>query len=370
MCGFALLPLVLFLLLVYNNIYVLVYNSLQMKTTEIINKQLKQHGFCTSGYLAEKASISRQGAHKILAKLVREKKLLKIGKTKKTYYIPYDVNKAKNLKRDLNYSIVLPTKKLEEDLVFKNIYGELNLKQLLSKNISTIYEYAFTEMLNNVIDHSCSAKTSITIVFNDNYISFSVRDYGVGIFNNIRNKYKVNTDYEALALLLKGKKTTMPQKHSGEGIFFTSKIADKFQLKSAKIKVTINNELPDIFIEDTKKIKGTLVTFFIKISSKKKLQRVFEKYTNDDFVFDKTKINIKLIKNTDSYISRSQARRLLSGLEEFTRIELDFLGVKSIGQGFADEVFRIYQKTHPEKEIIPLNYTAAIEFMIKRAMPE
>jgi hypothetical protein len=39
---------------------------------------------------------------------------------------------------------------------------------------------------------------------------------------------------EAIQDLLKGKQTTMPKSHSGEGIFFTSKIADNLTISSSQ----------------------------------------------------------------------------------------------------------------------------------------
>ena len=43
-------------------------------------------------------------------------------------------------------------------------------------------------------------------------------------------------------------------------------------------------------------------------------------------------------------ISRSQAKRLLSGFKRFSKISLAFEGITCIGQGFADETFHVYKK--------------------------
>jgi len=70
------------------------------------------------------------------------------------------------------------------------------------------------------------------------------------------------------------------------------------------------------------------------------------------------------------YISRSQARRILVGLEKFKTIMLDFKDVKVVGQGFSDEVFRIWKMRHPEINIISQNVNENVNFMIKRAQAE
>ncbi len=71
---------------------------------------------------------------------------------------------------------------------------------------------------------------------------------------------------------------------------------------------------------------------------------------------------IKLLK-TD-YISRSEAKRLLVNLDKFREVELDFKSVKQLGQGFADEVFRIFVEKNPQLIINTSNTNPAIQAMI------
>jgi hypothetical protein len=72
----------------------------------------------------------------------------------------------------------------------------------------------------------------------------------------------------AIGELIKGKTTTMREKHTGEGIFFTSKMADKMFFRSSRTKLFFDNQKKDIFIEEMKKIRGTEVFFSIKKRTK------------------------------------------------------------------------------------------------------
>ena len=63
-------------------------------------------------------------------------------------------------------------------------------------------------------------------------------------------------------------------------------------------------------------------------------------------------------------IAGSQARRILFRLELFKKVILDFLGVEFMGQGFADEVFRVFRNKHPEIEIIPVHANESVMGMI------
>ena len=67
------------------------------------------------------------------------------------------------------------------------------------------------------------------------------------------------------------------------------------------------------------------------------------------------------------YVSRSQARRILSGLEKFNSIMLDFEHVPTVGQAFADEIFRVFKNKHPKIQIDIENTNEAVRFMVERA---
>ena len=67
------------------------------------------------------------------------------------------------------------------------------------------------------------------------------------------------------------------------------------------------------------------------------------------------------------HISRSQARRVLEGLDKFLHIILDFDGVKNIGQAFADQIFRVFKNKYPDIKITPINMNEEVSFMVNRA---
>src|SRR5207244_12089110 len=138
-------------------------------------------------------------------------------------------------------------------------------------------------------------------------------------------------------LLSKGKATTSQQRHSGEGIFFTSRASDIFVLDSYGKKLTFDNLNRDLYLKDVKSFNGTRVKFSVSERSRKDLKEVFDRYTGSDSGFDTTEFRLKLVKR-HGYLSRSEAKRLLAGLEKFKKVLVDFEGVETIGQAFADEV--------------------------------
>jgi len=310
---------------------------------------------------------SRQYISRILNELIDEGKLVKDGSTKMSFYaLPKNAG-------DLGDSLMLRLKNvnLEEHKVLETIRNEFLPINSLAENVYSIFYYAFSEMLNNAIEHSKSKFIEIKLQRKTSDLIFEIRDFGVGAFRNIMSKRKLKDETEAIQDLLKGKQTTAPKSHSGEGIFFTSKIADVFDLESFEFALKIDNEIKDIFVIGLPRSKkGTRVIFRIKLNSKKHLGSLFEKYQTepDTYAFDKTTIKIKLYLLGTIYISRSQARRVLSGLEKFKSLTLDFENVPTIGQAFADEIFRVFKENHPEIEIKSVNINKAVDFMIRRAI--
>jgi len=99
------------------------------------------------------------------------------------------------------------------------------------------------------------------------------------------------------------------------------------------------------------------------------LPGIFAQFTRDH-AFVRTRPVVKLFEIGTVFVSRSEARQLLNGLEaDFDTVEVDFAGVIDVGQGFVDELLRVRPTAHPGKTVIPTNMNAAVEFMIRRGLP-
>ena len=328
-------------------------------------KILQKNNEITTKELARKAGISRPYASKVISTLLREGRVLRIGNGPRTMYITPGHNKIS----EARFKEKLENKNLKEHEVLDEVKRELLSLAKLPENVRSIFDYAFSEMLNNAIEHSKSKLIKVEVGEEEESLLFIVEDYGVGVFRNVMQKKKLKSELEAIQDILKGKTTTKPQAHSGEGIFFTSKAADVFILESFGHRLRVDNVVDDIFIETLdSEIKGTRVVFRVNKKSKKHLSAIFRKYqtSSTELGFDKTEIKVKLYTMGTIYISRSQARRILVGLEKFESIILDFTRVPTVGQAFADEIFRVFKNKYPKKKIIAINTNEAVKFMINR----
>jgi len=339
-----------------------------MDIKKTILSKIKRKGAIKSSEIVKMTGFSRAYVNRFFQELHNEGRITKIGKANQTRWILADRKIIEREKANiLTVRKKLTNKNIFEDIIFADVRKNSGIFLTMPKNVISIIEYAFTEMLNNAIEHSNSEKIEINIFRDNQNIKFKVIDKGVGIFNHLMIKRKLNSELEAIQDLLKGKQTTAPKEHSGEGIFFTSKSADVLVIQSGRKKLTFHNLLDDIFIDDIKNCQGTKVNFTISNKSKRDLNSIFKKYTNDYFVFERTRVVVKLYKMGSNYISRSQARRIVFGLEKFNKIILDFAKVKSVGQAFADEIFRVWKNKHKNIKILYENANENIDFMIKRA---
>lgn len=323
--------------------------------------------FRTSDVIAAlHGSVSRQYIQRVIGGLVREGVLVKAGVTRgASYALPEHAAKL-----GLTVKERLSNRGLKEDEVLDRLRAKAFFLRSLPENVDRIFSYAFTEMLNNAIEHSNSPTVDVEAAEVQGQVRFVVNDVGVGVFQNVMEKHSLNSELEAIEDLLKGKTTTQPERHSGEGIFFTSKMGDLFLLDSHSYRMRCDNVIQDVFVGPLKPFKrGTRVTFSISTTSSRRTRDVFNKFqtTPGEPAFDRSQVKVKLYVTDTTYLSRSQARRLLSGLEKFRSVTLDFEGVETVGQAFADEVFRVFRRTHPEVVITPVNMNEAVRFMVERA---
>ncbi|MCG2688054.1 DUF4325 domain-containing protein [Candidatus Parcubacteria bacterium] len=313
-----------------------------------------------------KNRVSRQQISHLLNDLFKKGKLVRQGSGAFVFYaLPINAHSLKKLiyRRLVNNN-------LKEHEVLDQVKQGSPFLSSLKENVDSIFNYSFSEMLNNAIEHSLSDLIEVEVGNYKDTLTFIVRDFGIGVFRSVRQKRHLNSELEAIQDLLKGKLTTQPHSHSGEGIFFTSKAADVFILESFSLRLRIDNIIKDVFVEETQPTKGTRVIFEISLNSKRHLNDIFKQYTNPaSYAFDKTEIHIKLYTMGTIYVSRSQARRVLNNLDKFKTVILDFDQVPTIGQAFADEIFRVFAQKHPEIQIVPENMNEAVNFMVKRIEP-
>lgn len=237
----------------------------------------------------------------------------------------------------------------------------------LPENIQHIWVYAVSEMVNNVIDHSNAE--NMKLIVEQNYLNTYVMilDDGIGIFEKIKKHFSLPSLDAAICELFKGKLTTDKNNHSGEGIFFTSRMMDTFLIYSdGKVFTTTKYNNDNIF-DMGEEISGTCVFMGLSNFTHKSAREIFDMYSDVDGGFTTTRIPLKNIFDS-APVSRSQAKRICNRLEEFEEVILDFDEISWMGQGFAHQMFVVYQNAHPNIKITPINMSESVDNMYNHVM--
>ncbi len=310
--------------------------------------------------VARQLEISKPPVIKRVRALVDDGYLVRKGGTTRPVY-----TKGPSRRELFTYSLA----GLAEDRVWFQDVGPM-LKDLPG-NIVDIAHHGLTEMVNNAIDHSSGTKVWVYVDRDRSKVSMRVRDDGVGIFKKITHALGLPDERLALLELSKGKLTTDPQRHSGEGIFFTSRMFDEFRISSAGLIFSHDDEFErDYLFEHGVAKEGTAVDMVIRADSTRDISAVFNAYSSgpDDYSFAKTVVPVKLASiGGENLVSRSQAKRLMQRVDRFKTVMLDFEGIERIGQAFADEIFRVFANAHPDLELIPCRAATEVQQMIRRA---
>lgn len=297
--------------------------------------------------------------NKHVQKLTREGCLMESGQTRNRIYrlAPLSV-------WERHYEIV---DGLAEDVVWTN-----DIRPALGQlpdNVMNIWHHGFTEMFNNAIDHSEGTSIYVEIRKTAASCEMALFDDGVGIFRKIQKALNLLDERHAILELAKGKLTTDPKRHTGERIFFTSRMFDSFRILSGGAYFTHEHgEANDWLLENEHSQKGTAVFMRLHNYTSRTTRKVFDAYVSgEDYDFSKTVVPVKLaLYGNDQLISRSQAKRVLARVELFKTVVFDFRGVETIGQAFADEIFRVFANEHPGITLVPVNAISQVKRMIER----
>ncbi len=309
----------------------------------------------------EEFGVGRQAISRHLRRLVEEGALRQSGRTNSRVY---RLAVAREWTR--TYRI---RESSDEDLVWRNgiaaVLGEL------PENARGIWHYGFTEMFNNAVDHSAGSTIAVEINTTAAAAEMLIADDGVGIFRKIQRERGLLDERHAIFELWKGKLTTDPQRHTGEGIFFTSRMFDAFDILSDGVFLAHEfGRQEDWMLERPAQDSGTAVFLRLDNDTPRTTREVFDRFTggDDEPVFNKTVVPVRLAQyGNDQLISRSQAKRVLARIDLFSTVLLDFEGVPAIGRAFADEVFRVFRREHPDVGIVPVNDNPEVKRMIARA---
>ena len=324
-----------------------------------IEQLLSTQDTVTSGDVAKAAHVSRQAAHYQLSAMAARGELEHQGAGRGSRYFRRAL---------LTFRYKLDG--LAEDTVWAEEKAELqrrDLEILDNPRLLPLLNFTFTEMVNNAIDHSRGSKLDVRWYLSKEQVVFEVIDDGIGVFRNMATERRLPTEYDAIGEISKGRQTTAPQAHNGLGIYFTSRMTSRFVLTSGHLSWIVDSHQDDVAVEWLEnERRGTLVRCEFDANTTRTPLEAFNSISLPDQPRKQRSIvRVSLFERGEDFVSRTEAKRLASELEHYGEVEVDFKGVGQIGQGFIDELFRVWQSAHPDTRLLWKNTNPAIDALIR-----
>ena len=257
-----------------------------------------------------------------------------------------------------------PLKGLHEDLPWRCDFAPCFE---LPKHVARMAQHAFTELLNNAIDHSGGQNVTVSMRQTPLQVQLLVSDDGCGVFSRIAKKFGITDPQVALLELCKGKLTSNPSRHCGRGLFFTSQLADVFDVH-ANAQSFQRRSWERLLWRVGQQVThtGTTIYLALQLDTPRTLQDVLHAHSLDQgsLGFERTVVPLHLLGSDSVLASRADAKRAVARLVQFKRVEIDFAGITDIGHGFADEMFRVFKRDHPDIELVPVGMCAQVAAMV------
>jgi anti-sigma regulatory factor (Ser/Thr protein kinase) len=248
--------------------------------------------------------VSAATSHRLLQGLIMAGVLERRGKGRSTRYRLRRIRKRVRLAG------------LEEDAVWREVSEQVVRIRPLETEEEHSLRYAATEVINNAVDHSGGKSLKIEVDFEScGTTTLRVIDDGVGVFCRVCQDFGYESAQEAIVQLEKGRLTSDPSRHSGEGLFFSSKAVSRFRLESGRTAWIVDNIVGDSAIGRSDVTRGTRVVMQVVRGETPRLQDVFAAFTDPETLrFMKTRASIRLSAFGASLISRSEAKRVTERL--------------------------------------------------------
>lgn len=324
--------------------------------TQWITEAALQHPNDLPDVLMQRLSVGRRSALKTLQRLVAAQWLVRGGTARRPHYVP-------GLLRQVVRRYRLAG--LDEHQPWVRDFAPC---LVLSPDAARLARHAFTELVNNAIDHSGGSQVTVSMRQTPTHVQLLVSDDGCGLFHRLGEAFDLHDPAHAMLELSKGKLTSQPDHHSGRGLFFTARIADVLDLH-ANASAFQRRAWDGGRWHGTRALaaQGTSVFVAIALDSPRRVDTLLREHSADGagYGFERTVVPLRLLGSPRAGLdSRAQARQAAARLPQFRRAELDFSGIDELGHAFADELFRVFARANPAVELVPLHMAPRVQALV------
>ncbi len=324
--------------------------------TPWITSMALAHPHDLAAQLMQRLSVSRRAAVNTIARLVQTQWLHELGTPRRPHHVP-------GLLRQVVQRY--PLAGLDEELPWSRDFAP---NFALPAPVMRMAQHAFGELLNNAIDHSGGTSVTVSMRQTPAHLQLLVSDDGCGLFDKVAQSFRIVDPAQAMLELSKGKLTSDPERHTGRGLFFTTRLADVLDLHANDTAFQHRAWQRHRWSRTTPAARhGTSVFVAIALDTTRTLDALLREHSHDQqgYAFERTVVPLHLLTAPGCALdSRAQARRAALRLQQFRHAQLDFAGIDDIGHGFADELFRVFARSQPRLALEPVNMSPAVRALV------
>jgi anti-sigma regulatory factor (Ser/Thr protein kinase) len=324
--------------------------------TRWITVAVLQHGDALLPHVMLRLGFSRRRARKLLTALEAAQWLERSGSVRKPVFRPGRLRQV---------VASYPIEGLQEDLPWSRDFAPC---LDLPAPVARLAQHAFTELLNNAIDHSGGRAVTVSVRQTATQLQLLVSDDGCGLFERIERSFAIDDPRLAMLELGKGKLSSQPDRHCGQGLGLVARLADIFELHANR-QAFQHRAWGQAGWRSAKTMPhtGTSALVVIALDSTRSVDAALRAMNadGDGYAFDHAQVPLRLL--TDHQValaSRAQARRVTERLGQFRRATLDFSGIDEVGPAFADELFRVFAARNPDVRLVPVGAGPRVQAML------
>ncbi|MBI5720123.1 MAG: DUF4325 domain-containing protein [Burkholderiales bacterium] len=334
--------------------------------TQWITAAALAHPDDLAGHLEQRLALGRRGVRTLLERLQSAQWLVREGTVRHPRWRPGPLRQVV-----MTYALA----GLEEDLPWRHDFAPCFE---LPAPVRTMVRHAFTELLNNAVDHSGGTQVTVSMRQTPQQLQLLVSDDGCGLFRRIGEHFAIGDPALAMLELAKGRLTSQPARHCGQGLVTICRLADVFDVRANTARfqrrawgATAWHGMPALPALSER--PGTSIYLAISLDTTRTLASVLAALGSEaaGYALERTRVPLNLLVADDSasLVSRAEARRVAARLATFQRAEIDFAGIDDIGHAFAHELFSVFHGAHPEVELVPVSATPHIAAIIRAFGP-
>jgi anti-sigma regulatory factor (Ser/Thr protein kinase) len=329
-----------------------------VSVTRWITAAAVQHGDALPTHLMQRLDLSRRQALLLIKRLEALQWLRSSGTPRRPRHAPGPLRQVVK-----HY----PLSTLQEDQPWRQDFAPCFE---LPAAVQAMAQHAFTELLNNAIDHSGGTQVTVSMRQTPLQLQLLVSDDGVGLFRRVAEHFDLGEPALAMLELAKGKLTSDPDRHCGHGLCTSAALADVFDVHANSAAFQRRGWDGGRWHPQRPATRaGTSIYMALSLDTPRTLEQVLRSRSlgGQSPAFERTRVPLALLAATGAQglASRAEAKRAAARLECFAAVELDFSGLDHVGHAFADELFRVFRRRHPGVQLQPVGMAPAVGAMLE-----